>query len=84
MMPMPPRGDWKTIAADKLNRIGRRGSAKALYGINDQNRPPADEMLLSQRREASKRRAAMPKPRSQVGPRPVAGLVQPLASPRAP
>ncbi len=64
---MMPRGDWKSIAAGKLHRIGRRGSAKALYGIDDQNRPPADEMLPSQRREESKRRVAMPKPRPKSG-----------------
>ena len=67
MMPMPPRGDWKSIAASKLQRMGRSGSAKALYGIDDQNRPTADEMLPSQRREESKRRAAMPKPRPKSG-----------------
>ena len=84
MMPMPPRGDWKSIAASKLQRMGRRGSAKALYGIGDQNRPPADEMLPSQRREASKQapRSHAQAP-SQVGSRPVAGLAQPLAPPRA-
>ena len=60
---MFPRRDWKSAAADKLQRIGRGDSAKALYGVEDQERRPPNEMLSSQLREESKRRAAMPKPR---------------------
>ena len=69
---MMPRGDWKSIAASKLQRMGRRGSAKALYGIGDQNRPPADEMLPSQRREASKQASA-----AQPCPSPVPSRASP-------
>ena len=60
---MLPRGDWKSAAADKLQRIGRGNSAKALYGVDNQKGRPPGELRASQLREESKRRAAMPKPR---------------------
>lgn len=64
-MPIP-RGDWKSIAADRLHRMGLGNNARALYGFKEPERPP-DEMLSSQLREASKRRAARPKPQPKSG-----------------
>ena len=29
-----PRGDWKSVAADRLRRMGREDSAKDLYRID--------------------------------------------------
>ncbi len=55
---MQPRGDWKSAAADRLQRMGRGDSARALYGIKDQERLPPREMTSSQMREEGKRRAA--------------------------
>lgn len=60
-MPIP-RGDWKSIAADRLNQMGLGNNARALYGIKEPQRPP-DEMLSHQLREEGKRRAARPRPR---------------------
>ena len=59
---MLPGRDWKSRAADRLDRMGESDSAKALYGVGDKKRPPA-EMTASQMREVGKRRAAKPKPR---------------------
>ncbi len=48
---MLPRGDWKSAAADKLQRIGRGDSAKSLYGVDDQKGRPSGELRASQLRE---------------------------------
>ena len=48
---MLPRGDWKSAAADKLQRIGRGNSAKALYGVDNQKGRPPGELRASQLRE---------------------------------
>ena len=63
---MLPRGDWKSAAADKLQRIGRGNSAKALYGVGDQKGRPPGELRASQLREEGKRRAAMARPKSRL------------------
>ena len=63
---MLPRGDWKSAAADKLQRIGRGDSAKALYGVDDQKGRPSGELRASQLREEGKRRAAMAHPKSRL------------------
>ncbi len=55
---MPVRGDWKSAAAARLQRMGRGDSAKALYGIKDGEGLPPREMTASQMREEGKRRAA--------------------------
>ena len=55
---MVQRGDWKSAAADRLQRMGRGDSARALYGVKDQKRLPLGEMTSSQMREEGKRRAA--------------------------
>ena len=63
---MLPRGDWKSAAADKLQRIGRGDSAKALYGVDDQKGRPSGELRASQLREEGKRRAAMARLKSRL------------------
>ena len=61
-----PRGDWKSAAADRLQRMGRGDSAKALYGVGDQEQQATGEMSSSQIREEGERRAAMARPKSRL------------------
>ena len=63
---MMPRGDWKSAAADRLQRMGRGDSAKALYGVKNQHGRPTQEMSASEMREAGKRREAMSQPKSRL------------------
>ena len=61
---MPGGGsEWKSRAADSLQRRGRGDSAKALFGTKGRSRPPAGEMTAAQMREEGERRVAMPEPR---------------------
>lgn len=62
---MMPR-DWKSVAADRLQRMGRSDSAKALYEVGDQERAPVEEMRASQLRDEGKRRAANARPKSRL------------------
>ena len=57
------RGEWKSMAADSLQRRGRGNEAKSLLGTKGQSRRPAGEMTAAQMREEGERRAAMPEPR---------------------
>ena len=61
---MMPRGDWKSAAADRLQRMGRGDSAKALYGVNDEKPSAQGELRASQIREEGERRAANARPKS--------------------
>ena len=63
---MLPRGDWKSVAADRLRRMGRGDSAKALYGVGDQKQAPVGEMRASQLSEEGKRRAESARPKSRL------------------
>ena len=56
-------GEWKSMAADRLQRSGRGNEAKELFGTKGQSRRPAGEMTAAQMREEGERRAAMPEPR---------------------
>ena len=55
--------EWKSGAADRLQRAGRGNEAKELFGTKGPSRRPAGEMTRSQMREEGERRAAMPEPR---------------------
>ena len=66
MRPMPPGGDWKSRAADNLQRIGRGESAKALYGVRDRKGQPSGELRASQLREEGERRTARARPKSRL------------------
>ena len=65
---MSGRGDWKSLAADRLDRMGLGKQAKALYGIGE-NHTTAPELSPHAFREASRRRAARAKapPKSLFG-----------------
>ncbi len=52
----PGRGDWKSVAADRLRRMGREDEAKALYGIKDPKHRH-DERTAREWRKEAKRRA---------------------------
>ena len=52
-----PRGDWKSAAADRLRRMGREDSAKALYGVKDKPKHQHDERLAREWRKEAKRQA---------------------------
>lgn len=56
---LPPRGDWKSAAAENLRRIGREDTAKALYGIKDKSKPEhqIDERQAREWRKEAKRQA---------------------------
>ncbi len=55
--------EWKSRAADSLQRSGRGNDAKELFGRRGPSRRPAGEMTAAQMREEGERRAAMPEPR---------------------
>ena len=61
---MMPRGDWKSAAADRLQRMGQGDSAKALYGIKARKHRRREEMTSSQLREKGKRRSGNAHPKS--------------------
>ena len=63
---LPPSGDWKSRAAANLERIGRVDSAKALYGVDDQEGQPSGELSASQLRKEGERRAATARPKSRL------------------
>lgn len=56
-------GEWKSMAADRLQRSGRGNEAKELFGARGAPRRPSGEMTAAQMREEGERRAAMPEPR---------------------
>ena len=57
-------GEWKSRAADSLQRSGRGDAAKELFGTNDPPARPAGEMTAAQMRaEGERRAAAQPEPR---------------------
>lgn len=56
-------GEWKSMAADRMQRSGRGNDAKELFGARKPSRRPAGEMTAAQMREEGERRAAMPEPR---------------------
>lgn len=56
-------GEWKSMAADRMQRSGRGNDAKELFGTRERSRRPAGEMTAAQMREEGERRAAMPEPR---------------------
>ena len=58
------RGDWKSMAADRLQRSGRGNEAKELFGTRGASRRPSGEMTAAQMREEGERRAALPEPSS--------------------
>ena len=62
---MPGRGsEWKSRAADSLQRSGRGDAAKELFGTGDRPARPAGEMTAAQlRAEGERRAAAQPEPR---------------------
>lgn len=53
-------GEWKSRAADSLQRRGRGKAAKALFGTGDSPARPAGEMTAAQLRAEGERRAASP------------------------
>ena len=57
-------GEWKSMAADRLQRRGRGNEAKELFGTKGASRRPSGEMTAAQMREEGERRAAMPEPSS--------------------
>ncbi len=56
-------GEWKSRAADSLQRRGRGNDARALFGAKGPSRRPAGEMTAAQMREEGERRSSMPEPR---------------------
>ena len=50
-----PRRDWESVAADRLHRMGRGNSAKALLGI-DKRKGQHDERQAHEWRQEGKRR----------------------------
>lgn len=64
--PESPQREWKSSAADRLHRMGLGDQARALYGVDKEERPP-EEMTSAQLRQEGKRRAAKPKrPKSRL------------------
>ena len=56
-MHLPGRPDWKSIAADRLHRMGRGREAKALYGLDKTKQQKRDEQRAREWRREEKRRA---------------------------
>ena len=59
-----PRGDWKSVAADRLRRMGREDTAKALYGIKDPKRQRDERQAREWRKEAKRRARSNERPTS--------------------
>ena len=56
-MHIPERPDWKSIAADRLHRMGREREAKALYGLDKTKSQQENERRSREWRREEKRRA---------------------------
>ncbi len=59
-----PYGDWKSRAADQLRRMGREGTAKALYGVDKPKRQHDERQAREWRKEAKRRARSNARPTS--------------------